>query len=867
MARSLLILLSISCAAWTQTSDEARLIFSRQVAPLFREKCQGCHGVAQKISNFSTSSRDDLLRGGTRGPSIVPGNPSTSLLLRAIEQSGALKMPPGQKLPGQTIAAVRRWIELGAPWTESDAGPTVTGGRLADDVWAFQPLSKIAVPSGTRLPIDWFITQRLEKAKIKPAPPADRRILIRRAIFDLWGLPPSPEDVDAFVRDPLPDAEAWRNLVERLLASPHYGERWGRHWLDVVRYADTSGFSNDFERPHAWRYRDYVIRAFNTDKPFNQFIVEQIAGDELDAQDPEKLIATGFLRMGPWEHTAMSVAAVTRQEWLDDVTHTAITSFLGITMECARCHDHKFDMIPTKEYYRVQAAFAATGFADRPAPFLPGEVREDFEAGRARLQEMLRGNQAKLDEFDELVRQRLAEQKGVKSWKDLPVEEVTQAVRTKQLLTGEEFERLKVYQKRRELHDRSSKRYEARAYSVSNGPFQPGERAKWSPPDTFILPVGNLQTPGEKVTPGVIAAVYRPGTPPSADLPQAVEGRRLGLANWIATARNPLTSRVMVNRIWHYHFGRGIVETPNDFGKLGKRPSHPDLLDWLAAYFIDHGWSVKAMHRLIMLSDAYQRSARHPDMDSIAKVDPENRLLSFFPARRLEAEEIRDGILAVSGELSLDTGGPGTFPEINEDVAVQPQQIMGTLMPAYTPSPTKRERNRRTVYTFQKRNLVNPMIEVFNGASLNESTARRDTTTIPTQAFTLFNSRFVQDAALSLAARLDKMGGGQRVKVDNAFRLALNRTPNDEERGSVLAHLEKRIAYHQKTPAWVRPERKTLVRAITSELTGSEVTIEEQPDSVQYEENIQPSSVSPQTRALADIALVLFNSNEFLYVY
>jgi hypothetical protein len=677
---------------------------------------------------------------------------------------------------------------------------------------------------------------------------AGRATLLRRATFDLVGLAPTPEEMRDFVNDPSPDREAFAKVVERLLASPHYGERWARHWLDVVRYADSGGYSNDFERPNAWRYRDYVIRCFNSDKPYDQFAREQLAGDEIDPNDSEKLIATGFLRMGPWEQTGMSVAAETRQAWLDDVTHTTAATFLGLTMECARCHDHKFDPLPTKDYYRLQAVFATTEFAEWPAPFLPGESRPEFAAGRARLARLQQMTEPKLALFDDLARQRLVAKKGVKSIDELPVEEVKQAVRSKELITPEEFERMKVYQKRQELYNRSILRYDPLAYSVKDG----------ADAETFILPVGNLKNPGEKVTPGVLNAVSVYDRAAQAEVPTATTGRRLALANWIANPENPLAARVMVNRIWAWHFGRGIAANPNNLGKLGEKPTHPELLDWLATRFIAHGWSVKEMHRVIMLSDAYQREAGQVEQD------PDNRWLSHFSPRRLEAEELRDTILQTAGELSADAGGPGTFPEINEDVMRQPQQIMGTLMPAYRPSPARRERNRRTIYTFQKRNLIDPFLDVFNGASLNESTEKRGATTVPTQVFALFNSSFVHDIALAFAARVERAGGD---RIQTAFRLAFNRSPRDDEKAQVSGYLRRMTEMHRAQPAPPRKDRKPLVRSITSELTGNEVTVEEDTEPVTYEENLQASQARPETRALADLALVLFNSNEFVYVY
>ncbi len=659
-----------------------------------------------------------------------------------------------------------------------------------EDLWAFQPLR----PAPANATVDSLLGR-------KPAPPADRAALIRRATFDLTGLPPTPDEIASFVNDSSPDA--FRNLVERLLASPRYGERWGRHWLDVVRYADSDGYSNDYERPNAWRYRDYVIRSFNQDKPYDRFVIEQIAGDELDPSNPENLVATGFLRMGPWEHTSMSVAAVTRQAFLDDVTHSVGTTFLGLTVGCARCHDHKFDPIPTRDYYRLQAVFATAEFEQRPAPFLAAENTAGFEQDSARVAELIRRTQARIAEF-----------KGRK-------------------LDPPDLERERAYRKRVELYRREADRYRALAFSV---------RENRPAPPMFILTGGSLGSPGQAVTPGTLSVVGR-----FQEAARGEVGSRLELARWITGPARALAARVMVNRIWQYHFGEGLAATPNNFGKMGKKPTHPELLDWLADGFIASGWSIKEMHRVMMLSAAYQSSDLTP--------------------RRLDAEELRDSILAVSGELSRDAGGPGTFPDINEDLAQQPILIMGTIAPAYQPSPLRRQRNRRTIYTFQKRSLVNPVIEVFNGPSLNESCERRQSTTVPSQVFALLNSKFAHDAALAFAARLEKLNVDPGRQVDHAFRLAFGRSPDARERRRALEHVVKMTELHRRVPLPELAARKPLARTLIGEYTGKPFDLAEESDPVDYEENLRPDQVSPGTRALADLALVLFNSNEFIYVY
>ncbi len=709
--------------------------------------------------------------------------------------------------------------------------------------WPYRPIAA----RGRSRTIDDFINARLVASGLKPAPAAARRTLIRRATFDLTGLPPTPEQVDAFLGDRSPGA--WRNLIERLLASPRYGERWGRHWLDVVRYADTGGYSNDFERPNAWRYRDYVIRCFTSDKPYDQFIREQIAGDEIDPAGADAVLATGFLRAGPWEHTAMSVEAVTRQVYLDDVTHATATVFLGLTLGCARCHDHKFDPIPTRDYYRMQAIFATTEFARPRVPFQPHENTAGLAAGRERLQAIVARTSAAMKRFE----------------------------RNQDSLSPAEYEEFKLHQKHMQLYRESLDRFEPKAFAVSSGPLDGStdggpnlrypKRADYRPAGVHILPGGNILSPGEKVEPGVLEALARFGGYPSPEIPSTVSGRRAALARWIASPNNPLTARVMVNRIWQYHIGRGIAADANNFGRMGRRPSHPELLDWLAAYFIEQRWSVKAMHRAIMLSEAYQRDSTHPDMSAVRTRDPDNALLAYYSPRRVEAEVLRDSILAVSGELSLEAGGPGVFPQISDEAAGQPLHRMGSLAPAYRASPEKRLRNRRTIYTFQQRSLVDPMIDVFNGPSLDLSCERRDASTTPSQAFALFNSRFAHDMGLAMASRIERQEAAAPARIDLAFRLAYGRRPSTAELSRSLAHLKKLAAHHRTAPPPPKPVRQPVAHLITSELTGETFRFVQPEDPAPYEENLDPSQVSAETRALADLALVLLNSSEFVYIY
>ncbi len=897
---------------------QAEKLFLEQIATTLAAKCQTCHGE-DGAAGLDLRSRESLLKGGQRGPGVIPGAAEKSLLyLALLGRDGFKQMPPGNPLAADLIAAFKQWIDAGAPWVErrKEAAAPVAEAKWTyaeDDVWAYKPVKRYKVPTignpqGVQTPVDAFVLQKLNEKAIKTAPQADRVTLIRRATFDLHGLPPTPQEVAAFVRDPLPSAKAFEKVVERLLQSPRYGERWGRHWLDVVRYADTSGGSNDYERPNAWRYRDYVIRSFNEDKPYDRFIREQIAGDELDPNNSENLIATGFLRMGPWEHTSMSVEAVTRQEWLDDVTHSTVTAFLGLTMGCAKCHDHKFDPIPAKDYYSVQAVFATTYFEERPAEFLPAENLSLASAHRAQWQPRLERAERKYDEVALALGKKPRRRGAAQSTNNAPVEMPPQTelkrADPKQI---ENLELERAYVKRVEFLNLALKRYAPLAFSVSSG----GLKEKKPPEDTFILAGGNLSARGEKVEPAVLSAPaiaqrklnLKAAQAELPELPRTMEKRRLGLARWLADRDNPLTARVMVNRVWQYHFGKGIVETSNNFGKLGKRPTHPELLDWLALEFMDgetggrgdggmgrradgaidnpqsairnpqsKDWSVKKLHRLIMNSATYQRASQYPEAEKrnaelAAKADPENKLLARFTPRRIEAEVLRDSLLAVSGELNLEIGGPGSFPEFNDDLVAQPRLIMGTVAPAYEASLTKAERNRRTIYTFQQRSLINPLVEVFNGANLNESCEFRRTSTIAPQVFSLFNSRFSADISLAFAKRLETMAKDRAQQIELAFQLAFQRKPTAREKQQALAHLAAMTAHHRAhSPAPLAP-RTPAIAAVNSEFNGETFRFTEDQDWSRYEFNLHPSQVSAETRALAEVCLVLINANEFIYVY
>ena len=913
---ALLLAATVALSAQGEVSllqHEAEGLFAARVHPLLKAKCFGCHGDNPQriLADFNMLTREGLLRGGQSGRAVlVPSNPEQSWLYLALTwENDSLRMPPKEndRLTTEEVKWVRQWIAAGAPWpdmatfvADSDTwgapdgiqvknsgglSPDWTNRRYKEeDLWAYQPIRNPPVPevAGVSHPVDAFIGSRLEARGLQPAPAADKRNLIRRATFDLTGLPPTPEEVQAFLHDD--SEEAFGKVVSRLLDIPQYGERWAQHWLDVARYADTGGFSNDYERPNAWRYRDYVIRSLNEDKPYQQFVMEQIAGDELDPKDPEKLIATGFLRMGPWEHTGMSVAAVTRQQYLDDVSHSVGVTFLGQALRCARCHDHKFDPIPTRDYYGLQAVFAPVQFADRKLAYQPYEntsaFAESMPRTNRRLEDAKAERQKLTDKSDAAITARLQDL-GVEKAEELPEE--LRPRRRFYGLDSQERSLDKILDKRVAYYEREMKRYEALVFSVYNGPLQnlgqfgrsttnpvpsPEEREA-AVQKVHILTGGAVESPGEEVQPGALSVVngFNPRIQPH-QVPLSMEGRRLALAQWIASPDNPLTPRVIVNRVWQHHFGgQGIVATPNDFGKMGAKPTHPELLDWLARWFIESGWSLKKLHHLIMTSRTYQQASAHPRIEEVREADSRNQLVAYFPTRRLSAEEIRDAMLAMTGELNGEMGGPGVFPEINQEVALQPRHIMGSIAPAYQPSPRPEQRNRRSVYAFRYRTLSDPMLEVLNKPGNEISSPRREKSTTATQVFALFNSRFAHDRALALAHRLRKQSSDEVEQIETAFLLLLGRLPSAAEKERSLQHYTTMVSYHEQHQP-VKTEWPTKVqRSMVEEMTGERFNWEEELDVMKvYVPDLKPWDVGSETRALAEVCLVLFNSNEFAYV-
>ena len=689
-------------------------LFALNVRPLLAEKCLACHGKNRKKieSGLDLTTRAGMLKGGEVSDHVlVPKDAGKSLLyIAATWEDPSCEMPPKEndRLTKEQTWWIRDWINAGAPWPSDDKIARIieaqtseqgritvkTSGGLSEewdnrqyniaDLWAYQPITKPAVPwdalkeGQARHPIDAFIQRKLNEQNLSRASPADSRTLLRRLTYDLTGLPPTPESVKSFLHG---DDKTYEATIEKLLNSPRYGEQWARHWLDITRYGDTSGFSRDDPRPQAWRYRDYVIRSFNADKPFDQFVIEQIAGDELAESDPEYLIAVSFLRMGPWEHTGMSVAAVTRQQYLDDVTNSIGETFLGQVLRCAKCHDHKFDPIPTRDYYRLMATLAPVQLAEREVPFLAAENTSDLKDLKARYEKLLSDARQELAAIHR--KNRLAEVQWLKE-RGIETNLKKLAATIKKLPEdqgpprniGLDYTDLgvqKVLRKRIEYFERMLLTAEPYAQSVysgpprlysSNRPMMPlPKNLQGEAEPVFILKGGSLESPGDRALPGLLSATLSFRQEVSEKdiepMPTATVGRRLALARWIADPNNPFAARVIVNRVWQHHFGgRGLVGTPNNFGITGKRPTHPELLDFLASWFIEHGWSLKKLHRLILTSETYRRRGRPTDLKAIQERDPGNALLSYYPPRRLDAEEIRDSLLMLSGETRPDDGRP-----------------------------------------------------------------------------------------------------------------------------------------------------------------------------------------------------------------
>jgi hypothetical protein len=847
----------LACAAgWAQTPavvSSSSVSFSQDVAPILARNCEQCHGQAPAMANLDLRSREAVLKGGQHGPALVPGDSASSRIYKHLTGEVKPQMPMGGRLSDREIAIIRNWIDSGAAWDSTSQlkgtpAPTIAGEHQFTDAqrnfWAFQKVVKPTVPKATAAgnPIDAFIGAKLRSQNLKLNPPADKNTLLRRAYFDLIGLPPTPEETQAFLTDNSP--AAFEHVVDRLLASPKYGERWGRHWLDLARYADSAGFKADETRPNIWRYRDYVIQAFNEDKPYDRFVKEQIAGDELYPDDAAARIATGFNRLWP-DESNLANPILRRQEILNDITDTVSSVFMGMTYGCARCHDHKFDPILQKDYYALQAFFANIRNDDR-ASLLTGEKAIAYRQQRAEWENQTRGIRAKMEEilapvriaktqdsigmFPKEAQEAVfmpASQRSPMQWQMVhrSASRLPSDAELEKSLRGETKQRYADLKKELAAFDRLK-------------PAEPlvGEAmidASRNAPPTFMLSKGVWDAPLDEVQPGFLT-ILDPN-PPKIVVPAGMDstGRRSALANWLADPANPLTARVMVNRIWQDHFGTGIAGTSSDFGVMGDRPSNPELLDYLAATFVQDGWSVKKIHRLIMLSNAYQQSSAY--QAEAAKVDPDNKLLWRFNRRRLEGEVIRDSMLFVSGNLNAKAGGPGVFPPLPDGTS------RGSKYLSWKVEKDPAEANRRSVYVFVKRNLRYPMFEAFDFPDTHESCSRRYATVSPSQPLMLMNDDLVRDWSRAFASRVLNDGGlSPEQQVERAFRIAFGRAPNGDEQRSVLDFLNRQAA------------------EITDRIAKNE--------KVAMPDRVPQGMDAARAAVFVDLCQTLLNSNEFVYM-
>jgi hypothetical protein len=768
-----------------------KIDFTQTVRPILQARCYPCHGDRVQMHGLRLDRREAALHGGQSGiAAITPGNADASLLVRYISGvEGKTVMPPtGPRLTAEQIALLRDWIEQGARWPDE---PVIPAARKGTDHWAFRSVARAPVPTiqsnWIRNPIDAFVLQKLQERNWKPAPPAENRALMRRIYLDITGLPPTLEQQETFLSHP--DVA---ELVDELLARPSYGERWGRHWLDLVRFAETNGYERDATKPNAWRYRDYVIESLNRDKPFDRFVLEQLAGDELPDANTETFAALGYYRLGPWDDEPAD-PKTDRFDQLDDIVSTTSQVFLGLTLGCARCHDHKFEPLTARDYYRMVAIFNGLERAR------DGRTEFDLPAGTwaeiDRLNER-DGRIAELEKRNAAVRGAARERLLTSGASNLPADVVTAFLAEPSIRNEQQRKLVEEHAKQLTAEAEASLTVEERSTIASNDDAIAGLRRqipdlprayylhepKPAPPPTYLLVRGKADQPGQLLVPGTPEVL---GAEPAFPPPDRTSRRRLTLARWITSRENPLTARVIVNRVWQHHFGEGLVRTPSDFGVMGERPTHPELLDWLANWFMENGWSLKKLHRLILTSNAY-RMSKQWNAD-YAEKDPEDRLLWRMPYQRLEVEAIRDSALVASGQLNPRMLGPSMYPHI------PPAALEGNSDPdKIWKESDEGETSRRTVYAFLKRSMVVPMLEVLDLCDTARSTAKRRNTSVATQALTLFNGDFVNQQARRLSERLRREAPGDvSAQIDLAYRLTLARPPIAKETAAMREFLTR----------------------------------------------------------------------------
>ncbi len=850
----------VAIASATVSSLAAAPDFQKDVLPVLNANCGQCHSATAKMSDFSIASLETVLAGGKKhGKAVVGGHPDQSPLIQMLTGAMEPQMPMGKALDPKDIEILSAWVK---------SLPAETISKKQEWRWPYEKPVRPDVPavknaSWVRTPVDAFISQKLEEKKIAPAPVASKRALIRRVYFDLVGMPPTIEEVEAFEKDN--DPKAYEKLVDRLLADTRYGERWARHWLDLVRYGETSGLEGDGAIGNAWRYRDWVIDAFNSDMPYDKFVIQQLAGADEHSKTRNNYqpnvqghIPLGFLRVAPWDRSNL-VAAEVRANYLAEVTTTTGSVFLGLSVGCARCHDHKYDPIPQKDFYRLQSFFNAVQVENVEVPYKDEEFAAKAKQKIEEYERLIKEGpeKKKLDELQKDLLPRYVEAKKKEAeGKEITVADLRLELRRidyrvfpvavkkqhEELLEDanrtqdpEEREALDAFEKellvklnqaykdssidpllrfdvmtvadmQREFRNAKSKifteeernqyrelsemlqvyqnrlgRWKPVAMTVKNNPGPPNG-ADIAP--VRILKGGDYRMPGEAVQPGFLSALS--GNQEDAVIEQdryrqyPTRGLRMTLAKWIASPENPLTARVMVNRLWQYHFGRGIIGTTSDFGANGERPTHPQIIDWLANEFIEKKWSVKEMHRILMNSAVYQQATENSAANESA--DPENKLLWKFPRRRLQAEEIRDSVLALSGRLSSERGGPSIFPILPEDLQKFARYFeIGGLM--WEPNEKDEDARRRSIYAFQRRSMPLPMMASFDSPIFSESCDRRSSTTTPLQSLSMMNGNLMQEESVYLAKRVEKESGSsdRNQQIAYAFDLILSRKARPEE--------------------------------------------------------------------------------------
>jgi mono/diheme cytochrome c family protein len=828
---ALIASLALLIPAATQADDApvTKLNFQTQIRPLLESRCIACHGPDEQEGSLRLDSRDAALKGGTTGPAVVPHKPKESLLLAAVlHETKKLAMPPKERLSDADIAALRRWIEEGAAWpadeptspapSSSDAA-IPTAERIGDawhdprnpivrifrgerlDLWSLMPITHPTPPAVKN--VDWpansldaFILQRVEAANLSPSPAAERRALARRLYVDLTGLPPTYDQVEAFIADDRPDA--YEQLVDNLLASPQAGQHMARMWLDVVRYSDSNGFDWDEFRPRAWLFRDYVIRSLNADKPFNHFVTEQLAGDEIlqgppqSADEQDSLIATGYLRIGPQDNSSalFNEQARSRAEWMADLTETTASAFLGLTYSCCRCHDHKYDPLSQADHFRLRAFFEPLRYADDLSIDLASEQQAIAEHNGA-LDAQIQPLKDQRGALREEVKKRIAAETPESSDKQI-VKAFSDEEKARDKQLDEQIDSLN-----------GQRRSPSRALLATDNTDEP--------PPTHILYQGDYKQPRDVVLAGFVSALDPSPASVVPSLNPMTKGRRLTLAAWITSPDNPLTARVLVNRLWQMHFGRGLVGTPNDFGLAGDAPTNFELIDYLATELVRSDWSIKHVQRLIVTSSTYrQASSKSPQLDAI---DPDNQLHARQNLRRLSAEQLRDSLLAVSGLLTQKSSGAPMWPELPPEVLQanpaflddNPEKTKG-----WYPSP-EHEQLCRSIFLVQKRTVRIPLLETFDLPENQTSCARRNTSTVAPQAFTLLNSPLATKAAAAASTeavrRAAKCRSGtpcltnptqpQQTNPDQlsaqitaAFQQILARNPTPSEHAACAALLE-----------------------------------------------------------------------------